>query len=123
MQFRVEEMLEHAYKKIEAENHPDIVSFDRSADTMTRLIWVRVKAPRIFDQIETIYLTHHYHGHQKFLGFTVRDGDGRDFVWTSEVADKLREGVGEILDLDEESRKSCDVTHFEMDINLGTITF
>ncbi len=115
MQFRVEEMLEHAYKKIEAENHPDIVSFDRSADTMTRLIWVRVKAPRIFDQIETIYLTHHYHGHQKFLGFTVRDGDGRDFVWTSEVADKLREGVGEILDLDEESRKSCDVTHFEMD--------
>mgnify|MGYP000878573847 CR=1 FL=1 len=27
---------------------------------MTRLIWLRVKAPRIFDQIETIYLTHHF---------------------------------------------------------------
>ena len=30
---------------------------------MTRLIWLRVKASRIFDQIETIYLTHHFHGH------------------------------------------------------------
>ena len=94
VRFRTEEMLERAYREIEFENHPEISTFDRSADAMTRLIWLRVKAPRIFDQIETIYLTHHFHGHKKFLGFTVRDGDGRDFEWTQEVADKLHEGVG-----------------------------
>lgn len=115
VRFRTEEMLEHAYGEIEFDNHPEIGTFDRKADAMTRLIWLRVKAPRIFDQIETIYLTHHFHGHKKFLGFTVRDGDGRDFEWTQEVADKLHEGVGEILGLDEESKKSCEVIHFEMD--------
>jgi hypothetical protein len=115
VRFRTEEMLEHAYGEIEFENHPEIGTFDREADAMTRLIWLRVKAPRIFDQIETIYLTHHFHGHKKFLGFTVRDGDGRDFEWTQEVADKLHKGVGEILGLDEESKNSCEVIHFEMD--------
>ena len=115
VRFRTEEMLEHAYGEIEFENHPEIGTFDRSADAMTRLIWLRVKASRIFDQIETIYLTHHFHGHKKFLGFTVRDGDGRDFEWTKEVADKLHKGVGEILGLDEESKNSCEVIHFEMD--------
>lgn len=113
--FRTEEMLEHAYREIEFEDHPEIGTFDRSADAMTRLIWLRVKASRIFDQIETIYLTHHFHGHKKFLGFTVRDGDGRDFKWTQEIADKLHEGVGEILGLDDEAKKSCEVIHFEMD--------
>ena len=115
VRFRTEEMLEHAYGEIEFENHPEIGTFDREADAMTRLIWLRVKAPRIFDQIETIYLTHHFHGHKKFLGFTVRDGDGRDFEWTQEVAEKLHKGVGEILGLDEESKNSCEVIHFEMD--------
>jgi hypothetical protein len=115
VRFRTEEMLEHAYGEIDFESHPEIGTFDRVADAMTRLIWLRVKAPRVFDQIETIYLTHHFHGHKKFLGFTVRDGDGRDFEWTQEVAEKLHEGVGEILDLDEESKKSCEVIHFEMD--------
>ena len=68
LRFRTEEMLEHAFSQIEYESHPEINTFDRSADAMTRLIWLRVKAPRIFDQIETIYLTHHFHGHKKFLG-------------------------------------------------------
>lgn len=115
VRFRTEEMLEHAFSQIEFESHPEIDTFDRSADAMTRLIWLRVKASRIFDQIETIYLTHHFHGHKKFLGFTVRDGDGRDFQWTPEVERKLHEGVGEILGLDDESKKSCEVIHFEMD--------
>ena len=79
VRFRTEEMLEHAYRELEFEQHAEIATFDKSADAMTRLIWLHVKASRIFDQIETIYLTHHFHGHKKFLGFTVRDGDGRDF--------------------------------------------
>lgn len=120
VRFRTEEMLAHAYGEIEFENHPEIGTFDRSADAMTRLIWLRVKAPRIFDQIETIYLTHHFHGHKKFLGFTVRDGDGRDFHWTQEVADKLHEGVGEILELDAEASASCEIIHFEMEDGDGT---
>jgi len=115
VRFRTEEMLEHAYGELEFDKHPELGTFERSSDAMTRLIWLRVKAPRVFDQIETIYLTHHFHGHKKFQGFTVRDGDCRDFKWTQAVADKLHEGVGEILGLDEESKKSCEVIHFEMD--------
>jgi hypothetical protein len=115
VRFRTEEMLDRAYKIIELENHPEIDSFDQAADAMTRLIWLRVKASRVFDQIETIYLTHHFHGHKKFLGFTVRDGDGRDFEWTPEIESNLHEGVGEILGLDDESKKSCEIIHFEMD--------
>lgn len=113
--FRTEEMLEHAYAAIAFDAHAELDSFDRTADAMTRLVWLRAKAPKVFDQIETIYLTHHFHGHKKFLGFTVRDGDGRDFVWTEEVATKLHEGVGEILGLDDEAKASCEVIHFEMD--------
>ncbi len=113
--FRTEEMLEHAYTAIEFEGHAEIDTFDRTSDAMTRLIWVRAKAPKVFDQIETIYLTHHFHGHKKFMGFSVRDGDGRDFVWTEEVAQKLHEGVGEILELDEEAKASCEIIHFEME--------
>lgn len=115
VQFRTEEMLEHAYRELECEQHAEIATFDRSADAMTRLIWLRVNAPRIFDQLETIYLTHHFHGHKKFLGFTVRDGDGRDFEWTPAVEKKLRESVGEILELDDDARQNCELIHFEMD--------
>lgn len=115
VRFRTEEMLEHAYGELEFEQHAEIATFDRSADAMTRLIWLRVKASHVFDQIETIYLTHHFHGHKKFLGFTVRDGDGRDFQWTPEVEQKLHAGVGEILELDDEARQNCELIHFEMD--------
>lgn len=113
--FRAEALLEHARAAIEFDVPPDLASFDPKADVMTRLIWLRAKAPKIFDQIETIYLTHHFHGHKKFLGFTVRDGDGRDFVWSEEVEHKLREAVGEILVLDEEAKAGCEVIHFEME--------
>lgn len=115
VRFRTEEMLEHAYGELEFEQHAEIATFDRSADAMTRLTWLHVKASRVFDQIETIYLTHHFHGHKKFLGFTVRDGDGRDFQWTPEVEQKLHEGVGEILELDDEAKQNCELIHFEMD--------
>lgn len=115
VRFRTEEMLEHAYRELEFEQHAEIATFNKSADAMTRLIWLHVKASRVFDQIETIYLTHHFHGHKKFLGFTVRDGDGRDFQWTPEVEKKLHEGVGEILELDAEAKQNCELIHFEMD--------
>ena len=115
VRFRTEEMLEHAYRELEFEQHAEIATFNKSADAMTRLIWLHVKASRVFDQIETIYLTHHFHGHKKFLGFTVRDGDGRDFQGTPEVEKKLHEGVGEILELDAEAKQNCELIHFEMD--------
>jgi hypothetical protein len=115
VRFRTEEMLEHAYRELEFEQHVEIATYDRSADAMTRLIWLNVKASHVFDQIETIYLTHHFHGHKKFLGFTVRDGDGRDFQWTPEVEKRLHEGVGEILELDDEAKQNCELIHFEMD--------
>ena len=45
----------------------------------------------------------------------MRDGDGRDFQWTPEVEKKLHEGVGEILDLDDEAKQNCELIHFEME--------
>jgi len=113
--FRTEEMLEHAYSLIERKAHAEFLTFPRTADAMTRLIWLRVKAARIFDQIETIYLTHHFHGHKKFLGFTIQDGEGREFVWTEAIAQKLHQGVAEILALDDEAKTNCDIIHFEME--------
>jgi len=47
VRFRTEEMLDYAYGKIEFENHPEIGTFDRSTDAMTRLIWLRVNASTI----------------------------------------------------------------------------
>ena len=113
--FRTSEMLEHAYSVLEFEQHPELASLDRSADSMTQLIWLRVKASKVFDQIETIYLTHHFHGSKRFHGFTVRDGDGRDFDWTDEISKKLHDGVADILKLDDEAKNSCDVIHFIME--------
>lgn len=113
--FRAEEILAHAYAKLEFDAHPELDSYEPAADVMSRMIWLRAKAPNIFDQIETIYLTHHFHGHKKFLGFSVRGGEGQDFVWTEEVEKKLHAAVGEILALDDEARAGCEVTHFEME--------
>ncbi len=53
VRFRTEEMLAHAYRELEFEQHAEISTFDKSADAMTRLIWLHVKASRVFDQIET----------------------------------------------------------------------
>jgi hypothetical protein len=36
VRFRTEEMLDYAYGKIEFENHPEIGTFDRSTDAMSR---------------------------------------------------------------------------------------
>ena len=44
VRFRTEAMLDHAFAEIEFVNHPEIASFDRTADAMSRLIWLRVKA-------------------------------------------------------------------------------
>lgn len=113
--FRTEELLEHAYSLLEIEAHADLPTFPRTADAMTRLCWLRVKAARIFDQIETFYLTHHFFGHKKFLGFTLQGGEGRAFVWTDEIAQKLHQGVADILALDDEAKANCDIVHFEME--------
>ncbi|WP_297486730.1 hypothetical protein [Ferrovum sp.] len=115
VRFQSDALLEHAYDTLEFEEHPDLSSFDQKADVMTRLVWLRAMAPKIFDQIETIYLTHHFHGHKKFLGFTVREGDGRDFVWSEDVEQKLHAAVGEILTLDDEAKAGCELIHFEME--------
>ena len=113
--FQSEALLEHAYATLEFEGYPDLSNFDQKADVMTRLVWLRAMTPKIFDQIETIYLTHHFHGHKKFQGFTVREGDGRDFVWGEDVEQKLHAAVGEILTLDDETKASCELIHFEME--------
>ncbi|GAB1394792.1 hypothetical protein MASR1M60_29560 [Rhodocyclaceae bacterium] len=84
--FRTERLLERAYDAIEFEEHPELASYESSADVITRLIWLRTKAARIFDQVETAYLTHHFHGHAKFHSFGVKGGAGQAFIWSDEIA-------------------------------------
>lgn len=112
--FRTEHLLTRAYAILEFEDHPELASFDKSADPMTRLIWLRAKASRIFDQIETIYLTHHFHGHAKFHSFGIKGGAGREFVWSGDVETRLHAAVSEVLTLSDEERAGCEIIHFEM---------
>lgn len=115
MSFRTEMLLQHAFDGLTARGGADLSSFDQGADAMTRLIWLRSLAPRMFDEIETIYLTHHFHGHKKFHAFAIPDGDGCEFTWSDDVGDRLHEAVTEILELDVQAKEACEIIHFEMD--------
>ncbi len=115
MSFRTEMLLRHAFDALAFRGDIDMSSYDQNADAMTRLIWLRAAAPRMFDEIETIYLTHHFHGHKKFHAFAISDGDGREFHWSAEVGDRLHEAVTEILELDAQAKEACEIIHFEMD--------
>ena len=77
------------------------------------MIWVCASRPASSHQWTTIYLTHHFHGPRK--RFTVRDGDGRDFRMVGRGRAETARRVGEILGLDDGSKASCEVIHFEMD--------
>lgn len=112
--FRAEHLLARAYDRLEFEEHPELASYDPSADVITRLIWLRAKASRIFDQVETLYLTHHFHGHAKFHSFGVRGGEQQDFTWSIEVEAQLHAAVSEVLTLSDEEKASCEIIHFEM---------
>lgn len=112
--FRTEHLLARAYDMLEFEGHPDLASFDQSADVMTRLIWLRSKAIRIFDQVETIYLTHHFHGHAKFHSYGVKGGAGQEFVWSDDVETRLHSAVSDVLALSDAEKADCEIIHFEM---------
>ena len=112
--FRTEHLLARAYDTLEFEEHPELASFDQSADVMTRLIWLRTKAFRIFDQIETIYLTHHFHGHAKFHSYGVKGGAGQEFVWSDDVESRLHSAVSDVLALSDAEKADCEIIHFEM---------
>lgn len=112
--FRTERILKHAEETLAHRRDVDTSDYDARADAMARLAWLRAKVPRLFDEIETIFLTHHFHGHRKLHGFAVADGDGREFHWSDEIGDRLHEAVAEILDLDDQARQACELIHFEM---------
>lgn len=57
MSFRTEMLLKHAFDALTARGEIDLSSYDPNADAMTRLIWLRASAQRMFDEIETIFLT------------------------------------------------------------------
>jgi len=113
-QFRTEHLLARAYDALEFEAHPELTSFDPGADVITRLIWLRAKASRIFDRVETAYLTHHFHGHAKFLSFGVKGGTGEEFVWSEGVETRLHAAVSDVLALSDEDKAGCEIIHFEM---------
>lgn len=115
LNFRIEELLRQAYGRLEFEGPPDIASFDTNADAVTRLIWLRAKAPNIFDQIEALFLTHHFHGHKNFRSFNVANGVSRDFSWSDQIGSDLQQTIGEALNLSEDAIAQCELIHFEMD--------
>ena len=112
--WRCEELMEFATAtpQFAERNHAD---FDDRADAFSQLVWCYSRLPRVFDQLETIYLAHHFHGHKKFKPFRVRDGDHRPLEWSEEIARKLQDKIGDILGLDEAARGNCEVIHFEME--------
>ena len=113
-QFRTEHLLARAYDALEFEAYPELASFDPGADAITRLIWLRAKASRIFDQVETAYLTHHFHGHAKFHSFGVKGGEEQAFVWSDDVETRLHAAVSDVLALSDEDKAGCEIIHFEM---------
>lgn len=112
--FRTEHLLARAYDALEFEGHPELASYEPSADVITRLIWLRAKASRIFDQVETAYLTHHFHGHAKFHSFGVKGGEGQAFVWSDDIETRLHAAVSDVLVLSDEDKAGCEIIHFEM---------
>lgn len=112
--FRTEHLLSRARDALEFEGHPELDTFDPRADAITRLIWLRAKASRIFDQVETAYLTHHFHGHAKFHTFGVKGGQAQAFVWSDEVESRLHAAVTQELALSDEDKAGCEIIHFEM---------
>lgn len=89
--------------------------YDPQRDLLSRLIWFWARLPTVFDQIETAYLAHHYHGHKKFKPFKIKDGDHRPFVWTEAIEIQLQEQIGAVLALEDEGRRNCEIIHFEME--------
>jgi hypothetical protein len=89
--------------------------FDPKADGLSRLIWFFVRLPAVFDQMETVFLAYHFHGHKKFKPFRIRDGQNRPFVWTDTIAETLQTRVSELLTPEAGSEDNCEVIHFEMD--------
>ena len=89
--------------------------YDPQRDMLTRLIWFWARLPTVFDQIETVYLAHHYHGHKKFKPFKIKDGDHRPFVWNETIEAQLQTQIGEVLALEDEGRRNCEIIHFEME--------
>ena len=89
--------------------------YDPQRDLLSRLIWFWARLPTVFDQIETAYLAHHYHGHKKFKPFKIKDGDHRPFVWSEAIEAQLQTQIGEVLALEDEGRRNCEIIHFEME--------
>lgn len=117
VQFRIEQLLDYADHQLESSHSLIEPQLERNSDVMTRLIWLRAFAPQLFDQIETIYFTHHFHGHPKLYGFALRKTDepNRHFHWNSHIAQHLLQQVSKILLTDDKPMPNSQLVHFAMD--------
>lgn len=96
MSFRVESLLDYASTQLSALPAHARDGFDRQADALTQWIWMRVQTPELFDRIETIALTQHFHGHKRFRGFIVHRGDHGPLNWTPGLEARLRLSIGQM---------------------------
>lgn len=88
----------------------ELTSFDPGADVITRLIWLRAKASRIFGLGETAYLTHQLPRPCEVL-VVWREGWHRGGVCLSEET-RLHAAVSDVLALSDEDKAGCEIIHF-----------
>lgn len=115
VRFRTEEILEHAYRELEFEQHAEIATFDKSADAMTPADLVarqgvaRLRPDRDhlpdppFPRAQEVPGVH---GARRRRARLPVDAGSRE---------EAARSVGEILELDDEAKQNCELIHFEMD--------
>lgn len=114
-----DELLDKAAAAVEFEAPDGMETFNPDADAFTRLIWLLAYTPKIFDNVETMFLACHRHTTEKYESFTVRGGEQREFVWDDKIGEQLQAQVADVLRLSEGARDSCEVIHFEMEDGEG----
>lgn len=109
-------LLRHAYHHLPPPDAPSSTpAFDRSADRYAQLVWLRVHAPTVFDQMEAICMTRHFYGHKRFSSFNVLGDCSTDFSWDDQATESLQNAVIQALQLDASAANECEMIHFEVE--------
>ncbi|CAM5220288.1 hypothetical protein CDEF62S_00614 [Castellaniella defragrans] len=114
----IDSLLRHAHHHLPPSDAASSTpAFDRSADRYTQLVWLRVHAPTVFDQMEAICMTRHFYGHKRYSSFNVLGDCSTDFSWDDQATESLQSAVIQALQLDASAADECEMIHFEVEDN------
>ena len=108
-------LLQHARNHIPNHHTPGASGFDHHADRDTQLVWIRVHAEPVFDQMEAISMTRHFHGHKRFKTFDLKGAGPTDFTWGDDAAHGLQKAIIQTLELSPDAADECEMIYFEME--------